>query len=123
MPLSDEINKAVGEHGQWRARLRAAFELGQSDLSPDQARADRACNFGRWLHGPDVPSNEKASPEYQACRHLHAEFHKAAAEVLSHAHAGKRIEAEFSHRRFTEVAADLTIVMMRWLGKSADRAA
>lgn len=123
MPLSNEITKAVSEHAQWKARLRAAFESGQSELSPDEVRKDSSCEFGKWLHGPNVPSHEKATPEYQACRHLHAEFHKISADLLTHAKAGQRVEAESSRRKLTEVAADLTCVMMKWRGKSEGRAA
>ncbi len=126
MSLSDEIKKAIGVHGLWKARLRAAIESGHSDQSPADVAKANLCEFGKWLHGPNVPVSEKTSAEYQACRHLHAEFHKVAADVLVHAKAGQRDQAESAmgnHGKFTEVSADLTSAMMKWLGKSEGRAA
>jgi chemoreceptor zinc-binding protein len=115
--LDTQITKAVAAHAKWKRRLRDAIDTGTSDIDTSTAGRDNVCEFGKWLHG-DVPVSQKASPHYTACVTLHAQFHKAAADVLALALRGKKDEAEellkASGSPFNHASAALTHEMMAW---------
>jgi len=115
--LQEEIKRAIGAHGLWKGRLITAIESGKSDLKPEVVCLDNQCDFGRWLHGSAVDPVAKRSPEYLSCRDLHAEFHKAAADVLKLAVTGQKAKAHdalASNGKFVTVSTDLTRAMMHW---------
>jgi hypothetical protein len=97
--------------------LKSAIETGKSEFSPDQVHKDDACDFGRWLHGPGMTA-AKGTPDYETCRRLHADFHKAASDVLRLGVTGKKAEAQKAMgetSRYATVSAELTRAMMKWL--------
>lgn len=123
MSIQEEIKKAIGSHGLWKGRLALAIETGSSEFSPERIRHDNECDFGRWLYGSTIPPAVKHTPEYEACRHLHAEFHQEAANVLKLAvtgHKDKAHEAMHSKGKFAEISSHLTTAMMKWMKVAAD---
>jgi hypothetical protein len=115
--LDTQITKAVAAHAKWKRRLRDAIETGSSDVDVSTAGRDNACEFGKWLHG-EVPASQKGSPHHTACVKLHAQFHKAAADVLVLALRGKKAEADqllkTAGSPFNAASAALTHEMMAW---------
>ena len=125
MNLEEQIASAVGAHGLWKGRLRAAVESGVTDVPVEVARDDRQCGFGRWLHGARVDEKARRSSHYATCMELHRRFHQAAAEVLSLAVAGKKQEASKAlapDREFTRASIDLTRAMLAWQGSQYSQA-
>lgn len=119
MSLHDEITKAIGAHGMWKTRLINAIEHGKSEFSVDQVAKDNACDFGKWLYGASVPADAKKKAEYETCRHLHADFHKAAADVLRLALSGNKAKAHDAlngSSKFATISSNLTHAMMKWAG-------
>jgi methyl-accepting chemotaxis protein len=119
MSLHDEITKAIGVHGMWKTRLSSAIDAGKSEFSVDQVAKDNACDFGKWIYGPTVPPDAKKMAEYETCRHLHADFHKAAADVLRLAISGDKAKARAgiaANSKFAEISGKLTLAMMKWAG-------
>jgi hypothetical protein len=117
MSAQDEITKAIGAHGLWKSRLSSAIESGKSEFTPDQVKADDACEFGRWLYGSSLPQTAKQGQDYETCRHLHAEFHQEAANVLKLALIGqkdKAIQALGPRSKFADISASLTGAMIKW---------
>lgn len=117
MSIDQEITKAIGAHGLWKARLGSILTTGRSDLPVETIAADNACDFGRWLYGNTIDAAAKASLDFQRCRELHARFHKAAAETAGLALAGRHEEAKKSMDRggaFFEASVALTQAMMSW---------
>ncbi len=82
----EAIEGALAAHGQWKQRLHDAVATGQSDARVAVVRLDNQCMFGKWLYGD--PSARRAAA-YESVRRLHADFHRAAAEVLQLALGGK----------------------------------
>ncbi len=120
-----QIVKAIGGHGMWKARLQKAIDQAASDVSVTVVRQDNQCDFGKWLYGPDLSADTKRSPHYENCRRLHREFHLAAAKVLTLALANKKVEATraMTHDgEFATCSASLTKAMMDW-DKAATRSA
>jgi methyl-accepting chemotaxis protein len=91
--FNEEITKAIVAHSTWKSRLSEAITTGKSDATAVDAAADNKCAFGMWLHGPEFPAVEKASPAYGDVVKLHAAFHKEAANVLRMALSGERQHA------------------------------
>ncbi len=117
MKLRDQINKAIGAHSLWKDRLRAAIEAEHSKLTVDQVAKDDNCEFGKWLHGASIPEALRKTSDFEACRELHAEFHKAAAQVLRLAVSGNNaaaLAALGSESRFANLSSALTLHMMQW---------
>jgi chemoreceptor zinc-binding protein len=115
--LDTQITKAIAAHAKWKRRLRDAIETGTSDIDTSTAGRDNVCEFGKWLHG-DVPASQKGSPHHATCIKLHAQFHKAAADVLVLALRGRKDEAEqllkTSGSPFNAASAALTREMTAW---------
>ena len=113
--LVSQINDAIGAHGMWKLRLRTSVQTGKSDITPQVAGCDDACAFGKWLkHGSIEPAVKSGVP-YQVVTRLHADFHRAAGNVLSDALAGRPAEAETTLQgEFTERSEKLVKALTKW---------
>jgi len=117
MSFKEEITKAIGAHGMWKARLMSAIDTGKSDASVTDVAKDNACAFGQWLYGSTIDAAAKSSAGFTEVQKLHAEFHKVAAQVLQLALQGKKAEANkmIAHdSAFADVSGRLTSARMRW---------
>ena len=105
----------------WKARLRTAIDTGKSDTNAADAGKDNGCAFGQWLYGSTIDATAKGGSDFKEVQKLHAEFHKAAAQVLQLALQGKKTEAEklLAHGAFPDVSARLTSAMMHWQKSAA----
>ena len=113
MPLQEEISKAIGAHGMWKQRLKQAIEGGSSEFTVERVKADNNCDFGKWLYA--LGDKEKGGTHYKTVRELHADFHKAAADVLAKALAGDKTTASSSMAGpFSTASSNLTSAMMAW---------
>ncbi len=92
--MIEQINAAIGAHGAWKLRLRTAISTGQCDVTPATARCENKCQFGRWLHGPEIDSGTRAGVPYQVVTRLHADFHRTAGDILECALRGDRQRAQ-----------------------------
>jgi len=116
MTAREQIDKAIGAHGMWKARIRQAMETGKSEFNPAVVKADNNCDFGKWLYG-DIAPELKKSPLYKTILQYHAEFHVEASRVLQLALSGKKDEAEkgiVSSSKYAAISASLTASMMEW---------
>jgi methyl-accepting chemotaxis protein len=113
--FEDEIAKAIGAHGMWKNRLRAAIDNGKADANPADVAKDNFCPFGQWLYGSAIPATAKASADYASVRKHDADFHKCAARVLEFVSTGQKAQANMLMAgEYTKISADLTAAMMKW---------
>jgi Chemoreceptor zinc-binding domain len=115
--LNDQITSAIGAHGMWKNRLRAAIEAGTADLTVNVVRDDHQCTFGKWLHGANLSSEIKNSHHFRKCAEFHRRFHIVASEILSLAISGKKEEASEKMKpgqEFCRVSTELTNAMLGW---------
>lgn len=112
--LQDQVDRAISAHAMWKARLATAIEAGSSEFDVATVRVDHVCEFGKWLHqGCDATT--RAHPTHKKVVALHAEFHKVAAQVLGHALAGRKREAqELLNGPYAERSRNLVLAMMSW---------
>jgi hypothetical protein len=111
----DNITRGIAAHAKWKFYLRQAINTGESEWTVATARVDDRCEFGAWLHG--LPAEQRLGEHFKTVSEQHAAFHRAAAEVLELALAGRRAEAEAAiadASRFAGVSRKLTLAMMAW---------
>ncbi|MHC5114508.1 MAG: CZB domain-containing protein [Planctomycetota bacterium] len=111
----DNIVRAVAAHAKWKYELRQAIATGTSKWTVPTVRVDDRCEFGTWLRS--LPPSEQDDEHWRTVHARHAEFHRAAADVLVLALAGRREEAEAAiapDSRFAEASKKLTLAMMSW---------
>jgi methyl-accepting chemotaxis protein len=116
------IDRAMAAHGNWKTRLRDAIHSGKSDANVATVAVDNACEFGKWFLS--LPNAERGSAQGRVVQTLHAQFHRAAANVLEMALAGRREEAELAMgttKEFAQVSAKLTVAMIEWKNTLARR--
>ncbi len=121
--ILEQIDKAVGAHGLWKAKLRQSI-AGTLSLNPAEVGVDNRCEFGKWLYSM-AGSSMASDPNYKEVLDLHKAFHKAAAEVVSKVHAGDKAGAEGSvglQGEYTAAASRLTAKMMEWKRKASKAA-
>lgn len=112
--IQDQITKAIGAHGMWKARLREAIDTGKLGTPIADIAAHDRCEFGKWLQGATLTSLH-GSTDYTKVVALHAQFHRAASEVAGSVARGDRKGAEsLLNGEFSDASAKLTSAMMRW---------
>ena len=119
MNLKEAITKGIGAHGLWKQRLVDAINSGKSQWTPEGVCQDNQCDFGKWLYS--LGPTDRQSPHCEKVRDLHAQFHKAAANVLTLALSGKTQEATNAisdNSAYRTLSASLTKEMMAWRDKS-----
>ncbi|MCB1438517.1 MAG: CZB domain-containing protein [Nitratireductor sp.] len=87
--IIDAIHDAMRAHGIWKMRLITAIETQRHNHVVADVRCDHKCEFGHWLHGPDIDAAMKNGKPYQVIRRLHAEFHDCAADALECVQSGE----------------------------------
>lgn len=119
--MSDEIERAIVAHAFWKHRLYFATATHQCDLTPDVARSDHACPFGKWLY--DLDGETRASPQWKRVAALHAQFHLLAGDALEAALDGRGDEALdllSLGGEFSQASARLIAALHCWKTVAAD---
>ena len=113
-----QINLAIGAHGQWKIRLRQAIEQGHCEQTVDEVQCDDHCVFGKWLYA--LPESQQGG-DWQRVREFHATFHREAATVLALALGGKKAEAEQAlgaGSKYSQASLLLTTAMLDWMNNA-----
>jgi hypothetical protein len=116
MISKEELQRAIGVHLLWKARLKAAVESGLSLPAADSLRRDDLCEFGKWLRDCAVNSGPP-SDHLQTVDQLHAAFHQAAAIVVDldlRGDSAAAIAQVAPGGAFQETSARLLAAMKAW---------
>jgi len=114
------IAAALGAHGAWKLRLRTAVTTGSSNVTPAQARCDKSCEFGKWLHGHEIDAATKHGMPFKVVSRLHMEFHQCASHVLEKAIVGEKDGARsLLEGEFTQRSSKLGQALTKWRGELA----
>ncbi|MCL2455535.1 MAG: CZB domain-containing protein [Micrococcales bacterium] len=112
------LQAALVAEDDWKSHLRAAIDRGRllSDTSVDQARRADMCPFGRWLASGDAATLDPVRTAEITT--LHADHHRASAEVLSEVAAGRLDEARHlmvDENGYAGVARRLSDALSAWI--------
>jgi hypothetical protein len=112
------IEAAISAHAEWKKRLENAAQTGQSEFDPKVVAVDDACPFGKWLYG--LRGADASTADYATVKQAHAEFHRAAAGVLTTALAGRKAQAleqlAFSGD-YSRTSGRLVLALRGWQGR------
>jgi hypothetical protein len=86
-----KISKAIEFHEYWKVRLFQAIESGVSLWQPEYVQDDSRCEFGQWLYSFSI--SDQASEQWKKIQAVHAEFHRAAANIVRLAIDAHKAEA------------------------------
>lgn len=112
--MREDLLKAVGAHGLWKACLRRAIETGMGEFASASVERADDCEFGRWL--AHLPAGERGA-HFERVRLVHANFHREAARVLALVENGDRAGADRAtspDSDFERCTAELTRAMLEW---------
>lgn len=91
----DEAGRA---HTEWKLKLAAYLAKPDKTLNAAEVESDCKCKLGVWIHGDGKKHQSIAA--FAKLKEAHARFHRAAADVVRRADAGKNVKAE------TEIGAE-----------------
>lgn len=115
---AEEIKAAIGAHGAWKMKLKAAIVTGMTDLDPAVVRCDDKCALGKWLYGPSIDTTTRMGMPYKVNKRVHAEFHECAARVVELIHEGKQSHAAaLVDGEFTERSEKVVRALNKWRGE------
>jgi len=111
--VSELIKKAIGAHGMWKERLKAAIRTRKGDITVEQAGRDDRCEFGKWLN---EFAEGNTSPHLARIKELHRAFHHEVAAVLLavRENRGNAEELLGIGSPFAHASALLTAEMLAW---------
>jgi len=110
-----ELEAALAAHVIWMSELRQAIVNAATTPGAECVRADDKCPFGRWLYGPTLSLEERATEYYREVRALHAEFHQVGARVLELAAQGKVFEAyRILYGEYLTMSGRLALAIRAW---------
>ena len=88
------FEQAIAAHEEWRTTFEHTVREGGGDLQVEAVRADNRCLLGLWLAA--TAKADLNPTALKMLRDVHGEFHRAAAQVLALALAGRIREAVHS---------------------------
>lgn len=110
-----DIEEAIGAHARWMSELRQAVLDATAGVDVEAIRADDRCDFGKWLYGPRLTAEDRATEDFEEVRRLHAAFHQMAAEVVERAAAGQTVEAyALLYGEYVTLSGRLALAMRAW---------
>lgn len=81
------FDEAIRAHSDWKMKLSGYLRKPDGTLKAADIEPDNRCPLGQWIHGEGAVHSKVS--EYGVLKTEHAKFHKAAAEVVRKADAGK----------------------------------
>ena len=100
--MSTDWLKIISAHVAWKQRLEELLRGTSAErLEPDVIALDNRCDLGKWIYGSGASFS--ATPDYGVVKDLHAQFHRAAASVVSCYQNGdtqaarELLDGEYSH--------------------------
>ena len=88
------FDEAIAAHSAWKQKL--AIYLAKPDKSIDSAKLalDNQCELGKWIHSQGAPLTGNAA--FQELKKEHANFHKAASDIVKRADSGQKVTEEIA---------------------------
>lgn len=77
-----DFKAAIKAHIDWKMKLSNYLEKPDGSLEHSKVCLDNACALGKWLYADGEKFKNLNSTLYEDVRNSHAEFHKAAAEIV-----------------------------------------
>lgn len=110
-----DIDQAIAAHVHWMTLLRQAVLDAVSGIDVDSIAAHNQCEFGKWLHGPGLSTDDRLTEHYLEVWRVHAEFHELARRIVELAAAGQMVEANtLLYGEYITLSGKLVLAMRSW---------
>ena len=87
-----DFNAAIAAHSAWKRKLAQYVAKPDKSIDPAQLEKDDRCELGRWIYGEG--RKHASDPTFKELTKEHADFHRAAADVVRRANAGNSVSEE-----------------------------
>ena len=87
-----DFDEAIAAHSAWKNKLKTYLRQPNKSLDANTVASDNQCVLGKWLYGEGA--KHSALPEFKELKNLHANFHRAAADLIKRADAGEHVAEE-----------------------------
>jgi len=87
-----DFDGAVAAHSAWKGKLSAYLKNPDKSLHAGTIGVDNQCALGQWLHGEGQKYSSDA--EFSELKKEHADFHRAAADLVRRADKGEKVAEE-----------------------------
>lgn len=85
-----DYDDAIRAHSNWKTRLRNYICNPDRSISATEVARDDVCELGCWIRGHG--RSHAGLPAFSKLQSAHAQFHLAAADIISRADAGERVD-------------------------------
>jgi hypothetical protein len=87
-----DFDEAIAAHSSWKGKLKTYLRKPDRSLDANAVASDSQCALGKWLYADGA--KHSALPEFKELQSLHANFHRAAADLIKRADAGENVAEE-----------------------------
>lgn len=118
------FDEAIKAHSDWKIKLTQYLKKPDGSLKAETIAPDNLCALGKWIHGEGQKFAQ--FPEFKELQSIHAEFHKAAADVVRRADSGQQVSAEVTlgaKSKYGEVSSKVVSLIMKMKLKVGTKAA
>jgi hypothetical protein len=85
-----DYDQAIRAHSNWKTRLRNYIRNPDRSMVASEVARDDVCELGCWIRGHG--QSLARLPAFPKLQSAHAEFHRAAAEIIVRANAGDHMD-------------------------------
>jgi Chemoreceptor zinc-binding domain len=103
------LDEAIIAHTEWRLKVVSYVLSPDRSLSASVAESPNECELGKWIKSEGKKYSNL--PEFATLVSSHTSFHKAAAEVIKRADAGKLVTEVIVRGAKSEFAAASSTVL------------
>lgn len=104
------IEEAVLMHLIWRRRVVSSVVANVDGCTPEEARSDETCPFGKWLSGLGIDRRDDF--HFHTVSSLHRRFHIEAASLLALGSSSLSVGEQWS--RMDAASDELVAAMRDW---------
>jgi len=109
-----DLNDAIAAHSLFKTRLAMYVAKPDWTLDPRTIEAPNHCEIGKWIYG--VGRAFEGWEAFSQLEQVHAQFHKAAAEIVIDANAGEHVLDDVvvgSSSEFAKRSSELVRAILR----------
>ena len=109
-----DFDEAIAAHSAWKAKLKSYLQKPDKSLDANRVAMDDQCKLGQWLHADGAKFS--GAPEFKELKNQHANFHRAAADLIKRANAGEQVAEEAAlgaNSPFTKLSAEVVQLILK----------
>lgn len=88
------FDEAVVAHSAWKRKLGAYLQKPDKSIDAVKLAKDDQCELGKWIQADR--GKYASNPAFVELKKEHANFHRAAADVVRRADAGEKVSGELA---------------------------